>query len=1298
MSEVEPQIAAPTLDEAADPDVALEFAEGSADTLCSVVSPQGDHEAGDEDEAEQPADAISNADSVAGDNTGPEIADGTLSLVVEQAEGTPGITDAPVEPEDKVEQASTKPKLSMSVKPTPGKLNGGPPTPLVKKIINSGTFGAGTVGRPQATKPAVTTKPSAAPALKKSTSSSAAVPSKMASSRTPSTSAVPPSRRQSIVPAKPTAPPISKPSLSASANAKPTTPANTRPMATTGTKPAAFTGNTRPSVVSPAGSATSASSRPRASVSEGVKRAPLTSRQSISAGTKPPLATAAKPPVSRSSTAATATARPTRTTPSISSIREVKEDGKALEDLQSRLKEANDSLTSRTGTVAQLETRVGELAKSLETTSADLASKTTLTEKLEQDKSSLETQLSEAKEALLKLESGRENGESILVAVQQDLEATRAASAAQKELVDGLRAQIETLETQARSSKETLENIQTSSASEAKRLADEHEALLKAQADLKAIAAETEDLKISHAAALQESAAKLKDVEANAALVENLAAQIAALKEEKEENSGKLSELEIEILELKESQEATEDERERLLALVKTLEEEVLKATATTQQAHEDARAKEAEVAAQVEELQITQAAALQAASEEQNNLKISLHTLKAELAAALAANEQAKVDALASMEEHARKLEEAGRAHTDKQGELSEHIKRITVELESQETYYNSKVDAVKEEHSRLLQEAFDRAKIEAGEEHAQELQSLRAGSSSSIEQIQAANQLALEELKSEHASLLNSEVNHLEKFIANLKLDLKATQDDLAKAKTALESSRADVIILTQQRDDARALAATIPDSSAQAEEVARLSKELSNTKDDLTAVTEMLNLTKVSLTEMSNNQSKDLEDAAMARAEEVTKLRVAHDEETAVLAAQKSELSVKVSDLEGELLTLKATMESEHASPKTNGNGAAPPISPGVTKEELQRMHEAHNLKIYDLEAEHEKVVKALQEELEASQHKAAELNAEVQRKAMEIQYLEQDQEENQEQITRQAGLFYTRKAYIPTKFIQVTTLGQPLEVLKTQMAANRSQTMWQACRTVWSRGGIVGCYQGLIPWAWIEASTKGAVLVFTASEVETATLAAGINPAFAGLLGGMTGGIAQAYATMGFTTCMKTAEITRHKTAATGVKPPSTWAVFADIYRREGLAGVNKGVNAVAVRQCTNWGSRMGFARLAETSIRKIKGKSETESLGAFDKILASTIGGALATWNQPIEVIRVEMQSMAKGAATNVNRPAKLTIMNTLSYIYKENGIKGLYRGVTPRIGLGIWQTICMVSLADYVKIWVKGRQ
>jgi hypothetical protein len=107
-------------------------------------------------------------------------------------------------------------------------------------------------------------------------------------------------------------------------------------------------------------------------------------------------------------------------------------------------------------------------------------------------------------------------------------------------------------------------------------------------------------------------------------------------------------------------------------------------------------------------------------------------------------------------------------------------------------------------------------------------------------------------------------------------------------------------------------------------------------------------------------------------------------------------------------------------------------------------------------------------------------------------------------------------------------------------------------------------------------------------------------------------------------------MKTVEITRHKQASKGVVPASTWAVFMDIYRREGLAGINKGVNAVAIRQCTNWGSRMGFARLAESSIRSVQGKTDKDKLGAAEKILSSSIGGALATWNQPIEVIRVEV--------------------------------------------------------------------
>lgn len=275
-------------------------------------------------------------------------------------------------------------------------------------------------------------------------------------------------------------------------------------------------------------------------------------------------------------------------------------------------------------------------------------------------------------------------------------------------------------------------------------------------------------------------------------------------------------------------------------------------------------------------------------------------------------------------------------------------------------------------------------------------------------------------------------------------------------------------------------------------------------------------------------------------------------------------------------------------------------------------------------------------------------------------------------------------------------EVSTLGQPFEVVKTHMAgisivyapyslflvANRSDNLLTAIRKSYQRGGLAGFYQGLIPWAWIEASTKGAVLLFASSEVEKQVKARfGYGPNAAGAIGGMIGGIAQAYTTMGFCTFMKTVEVTRHKQAGASV---STIQVAKDVLKREGIAGLNKGVTAVAVRQMTNWGSRFGISRVTEGIFR---GNDKNRKLSVYEKLMASTVGGALGCWNQPIEVIRVEMQSQTKSA----NRPEKLNIWTTAKYIYQNNGMRGFYRGVTPRIGLGIYQTVCMVFGGDQIK-------
>jgi len=40
-------------------------------------------------------------------------------------------------------------------------------------------------------------------------------------------------------------------------------------------------------------------------------------------------------------------------------------------------------------------------------------------------------------------------------------------------------------------------------------------------------------------------------------------------------------------------------------------------------------------------------------------------------------------------------------------------------------------------------------------------------------------------------------------------------------------------------------------------------------------------------------------------------------------------------------------------------------------------------------------------------------------------------------------------------------EVTTLGQPLEVTKTTMAANRGDGFAGALSRIWARGGVLGC---------------------------------------------------------------------------------------------------------------------------------------------------------------------------------------------------------------------------------------------
>lgn len=294
-----------------------------------------------------------------------------------------------------------------------------------------------------------------------------------------------------------------------------------------------------------------------------------------------------------------------------------------------------------------------------------------------------------------------------------------------------------------------------------------------------------------------------------------------------------------------------------------------------------------------------------------------------------------------------------------------------------------------------------------EAGSVHSQDLQALRAESQATIEQFQSAHQSTIESLQTEHQAAIDNQVKTLEKQIANNTLELNAAREDLAKAKATTASATSELESTKAQLEEAKQLIASLDKSDKDAI-IARLTKELWNVQEEHAALKDMFVASNENLRDITNNHNTEREEAAKARAEEVTKLRALHQDEIDALTKDRTALTMQLSDLQGEFATLKATMAADPLSaPRSNGTAHA--RSSAVTKEDLQKMHEAHNLKLYDLQAEHDRAMRAVKDELEAALSKADELNQEVARKAMEIQYLEQDQDENQDQITRYVRVF-------------------------------------------------------------------------------------------------------------------------------------------------------------------------------------------------------------------------------------------------------------------------------------------------
>jgi conserved oligomeric Golgi complex subunit 6 len=278
-------------------------------------------------------------------------------------------------------------------------------------------------------------------------------------------------------------------------------------------------------------------------------------------------------------------------------------------------------------------------------------------------------------------------------------------------------------------------------------------------------------------------------------------------------------------------------------------------------------------------------------------------------------------------------------------------------------------------------------------------------------MDQVRAAHEASIQELQSSHTDALETSRKSFEKQIASLTLELKATQDDLAKSKAALAAAQSQVELqiveiqrLTQEAENAKSAASSNSEKDVQIE---GLRRQLSTMADDLEATKLASEAQKESFHEMAASHQRDLEEAAKSRVEAVQALRAELEEAKNSWSAERTRLSQELEDervakerAKAEAQAAQTALQTPPMSPKTNGGQP----SQMVPREELLKVHEAHSAKLAEVEASSAKATELLRKEVEELREECAELKGQLSSKTLELKFLDDEKTELEEEVER------------------------------------------------------------------------------------------------------------------------------------------------------------------------------------------------------------------------------------------------------------------------------------------------------
>jgi len=248
------------------------------------------------------------------------------------------------------------------------------------------------------------------------------------------------------------------------------------------------------------------------------------------------------------------------------------------------------------------------------------------------------------------------------------------------------------------------------------------------------------------------------------------------------------------------------------------------------------------------------------------------------------------------------------------------------------------------------------------------------------------------------------------------------------------------------------------------------------------------------------------------------------------------------------------------------------------------------------------------------------------------------------------------------------------GTPLESIKCRVTVTKDN-MFQACRNIIDEGSVLSLWQGT-PSRTIEGALLGAFFILGSSAAKNQVLKMGGGKNLAALAGGTVGGVVQAVVMTPAGMIFTSLNVNQGKK---GYENDNAWTVSKRIVKEKGLRGLFYGGGPMCLRQASNWSSRSLFTEIARTNLKM-------SNFGILGEIGSGVIGGLGSCWNTPIETIRVNMHrdvSMGKDSESFGHYWKK---------IKEEEGMPGLFRGVSPRGIQAVWQTVFMVVVPNVLGI------